>query len=1049
MNHRFTFNQELIRKTISTSSYFLYTLIFSSILILIGSLAKSDVFAQTLKPIEALLILLLSLLTLLTHKTSSAKLARFCCTVSNYLFFITFLACTLASFETLTFVPSDFKLPIVSLISFALGASALYLKQIHEERYLVYSQFFNIANLLVSISTIFGFIFGSHLIQSQSFFGENSISVAVSLLVFSSAFLMQQPQSGWMPVIFADNIGSKQFRSFTLLAFPALLLIAILASFGNSIGLYDFQYTFNIIVVSSFVIFGFALFFTTLSLNRNDIDRERAIYELRQKEFDLMEAQKLAHVGSWSIEIGTSALKFSPEMYRIHDLPENTPVSLEFIEKFFKEEDLHNIRSQIQNCFENDATFEIQHTIKCLNGNEKHVHARGQVRVNKITGIKELHGTLHDITDFSNTLADLIETKKMYTDLYNEAPDMLLSVDPKTGLVLKCNRTLLKNLGYEMQEVVGCHISKLYSEESSKILPTLTDSFIKTGYIDNIELTVLRKDGSPIDVSLSSTLVTGKNGEILKSRSIWRNISNVKIARELEIRKRAAEESSRLKSNFVATMSHEIRTPLNGVIGMSEALMSTKLNSEQYDIVDTIKQSANTLFYLVNDILDFSKIESGKMSLVPGYFSLRTLISEIEKQLRWAAFKKDLNISFSLTGGDGLNFFGDRNRIQQILTNLISNAIKFTENGSIDVYISVISISPNFSKIFFEVQDTGIGISENDLSQLFRPFYQLDSSLSRSSGGTGLGLSISQTLAELMDSKIQVKSELGKGSKFYFDIQLKHQILEDQTLINPSSSILKFEKTPNVLVAEDIDTNQKVLGSILTEFGCLYTFASNGEEAINALKESSFDIVLMDCQMPKLDGIEATKVIRKMEGDMSKIPVIAVTAHAGSEDRMKCLDAGMSDYISKPFTKGILNEVLSKWIKTNQSVTLPSSPLSINVNSLVDERILNDLKSINSINSPDLIMETFSIFERNLPARLTNIRRALETKNDQDAKMAIHSLKSAASAFGGLSIATICNDMTEDLKQKRFNEALSKTEALPSEVQNVKEYIHGWLLAQS
>ncbi len=437
------------------------------------------------------------------------------------------------------------------------------------------------------------------------------------------------------------------------------------------------------------------------------------------------------------------------------------------------------------------------------------------------------------------------------------------------------------------------------------------------------------------------------------------------------------------------------------------------------------------------------------MSLVPGYFSLRTLISEIEKQLRWAAFKKDLNISFSLTGGDGLNFFGDRNRIQQILTNLISNAIKFTENGSIDVYISVISISPNFSKIFFEVQDTGIGISENDLSQLFRPFYQLDSSLSRSSGGTGLGLSISQTLAELMDSKIQVKSELGKGSKFYFDIQLKHQILEDQTLINPSSSILKFEKTPNVLVAEDIDTNQKVLGSILTEFGCLYTFASNGEEAINALKESSFDIVLMDCQMPKLDGIEATKVIRKMEGDMSKIPVIAVTAHAGSEDRMKCLDAGMSDYISKPFTKGILNEVLSKWIKTNQSVTLPSSPLSINVNSLVDERILNDLKSINSINSPDLIMETFSIFERNLPARLTNIRRALETKNDQDAKMAIHSLKSAASAFGGLSIATICNDMTEDLKQKRFNEALSKTEALPSEVQNVKEYIHGWLLAQS
>lgn len=1048
MHNRFTFNPELIRKTVSISCFFLYTLIFSSTFFLIGGFLKIESFIQNIRPIEALLILLLAILTLQSNQKSYTKRSIWLNTICTILFFAAGAMCVMTSLKLMVLKSDEFKLSLASLLLFSVATAALYLKKIQEDKYLVYFQFLTILNILVTLSTVFGTILGSHLVTSQLFFGETSIGVSLSLLVYSIAFLMQLPQSGWMSVVFADNLGSKQLRNFTFLAFPSLFFVAILANTGYKTGLYDSQFSFNIIVTGSFVIFGLTLFFTTLSLNKNDTDREMAIYELKQKEFDLMEAQKLAHVGSWSLEIGTFALKFSPEMYRIHELPEDASISLDFIETYFEKDDLLNIRSQLQNCFESGSAFEIQHNIKCPSGNIKRVHARGQLRVNKISGKKEIHGTLHDITDFSNTLADLNETKKMYTDLYNEAPDMLLSVDPNTGLVLKCNTTLLKNLGYEMHEVVGCHISKMYSEESNKLLTMLTDSFKKSGYIDNIELIVLKKDGSPVDVSLSSTLVRGKNGEIIKSRSIWRNISNVKIARELEIRKRAAEESSRLKSNFVATMSHEIRTPLNGVIGMSEALMSTKLNSEQYDIVDTIKQSANTLFYLVNDILDFSKIESGKMSLSPSYFSLRTLTSEIEKQLRWAAFKKDLNITFTLTGGDGLNFYGDRNRIQQILTNLISNAIKFTENGSIDVNTSVVTVSPDYSKIFFEVQDTGVGISENELTKLFKPFYQLDSSLSRSSGGTGLGLSISQTLAELMESKIRVKSELGKGSKFYFDILLKHQIVTDQMRINSNNSVLKFEKAPNILVAEDIDTNQKVLGATLTEFGCNYTFANNGEDAIIALKEMSFDLVLMDCQMPKLDGIEATKIIRKMDGTTSKIPIVAITAHAESEDRMKCLDAGMSDYISKPFTKGILNEVLSKWIKTNSSASLTHPSNSITINSIVDERILSDLKSINTINSADLIKETLSIFEKNLPKRLFNIKHTLETKNEDEAKAAIHSLKSAASAFGGLSIATICNEMNEHLKLKRFNEALTKIETIPDEVRNVKAYIHEWLQAQ-
>lgn len=1028
MSNRFTFDPALIQKAILVSRIALYFLCLGVIFSWIFSFVTI---------LEGLVLVLLSTTTLLIHYKNPKKLT----TVINAILLTTISVLILLSAVNTFFLlelNSEFKISIVSLTSFTIAAFSIGILSTNRNQLFGYFQSLSIANIVLALSTIFSYIFGSDLLQSDFYFGKTSFAVAVHILVFSLGFLMLQPTCGWMPIIFADNMGGKQLRNSTLLAFPILAVTAIFASLGNRIGLYDFQYAFDIIVVSSFIIFGFALFFTTLSLNRNDRERQLALDELKLKEFDLMEAQKLAHVGIWSLEVDTMDLKFSPEMYRIHELSEDTPITLEFIERFFVDDDLQNIRRQIQNCIEHDSMFDIQHVIKCLNGTEKTVHARAKTRTNRLTGKKEIHGTLHDITDFNNTLLELDEAKKMYSDLYNEAPDMLLSVDPNTGIILKCNNTLLKNLGYELQEVIGSHITKFYTAESNKQLPELTENFIKTGFIHNLELTVLKKDGNPIDVSLSSTLVRGKNGEIIKSRSTWRNISNVKMARELEIRKRAAEESSRLKSNFVATISHEIRTPLNGVIGMSEVLMSTKLSSEQYDIVDTIKQSANTLFFLVNDILDFSKIESGKMNLIPNYFYLPILVTDIEKQIRWAAFKKDLNISFSLTGGDNLKFYGDRNRIQQILTNLISNAIKFTEYGRIDVKISVITINVTHSKIFFEVHDTGIGISENNLTFLFKPFYQLDSSLSRPSGGTGLGLSISQTLAELMSSKIQVKSELGKGSCFYFDIQLEHQIQINQNLTNPAHSILKFEKHPRILVAEDIDTNQKVLGSILGDLGCHFSFANNGEEALALLQENYFDAVLMDCQMPKLDGLEAVKLIRQLPGEISKIPVIAITAHAGSEDRALCLEAGMSDYISKPFTKSILSEVLNKWLKS-----------STKNQSLVDERILLDLKSLNSVNSTDLIKETISIFERNFPHRISNIKQFLEVKNKSEARASIHTLKSAASAFGGLGIANVCNSMADDVDHDRFSDALIKTMSLPIEVQNAKDYINNWLLAQS
>lgn len=1043
-----TLNHNLVQKSTLSSRITLYILAISSF----SSLIVNFLFFQPpdlyLHKFESLCIFILACnVVFLERKSSTNKTLNLLYNLSLVFVLLNSFYLFLVIFNVAPILIENFKTSFLSLSGFFLCAQSIIVKKINDPKFIKASQLISLATVLVSISTTLAYVFESRFLSSEILFNTTTLSVAINLLLISTSMLMLEPKSGWLPVLFAENIGSRQLRKSTLFVFPMLLIAAVVASFGIKHELYDNQYAFNIIIVSSFIIFGFALLFTTLSLNKNDWERETALDELKQKEFDLMEAQKLAHVGSWTLELGSTTPKWSTEMYNIYGIPEGKTISLDEIESYFLPDDLTNIRSQMQKCIEYGTPVDIRHSFKRKDGTEKTVHGRAELRSNKATGQKEVHGTLHDITEISNTLADLTETKKMYIDLYNEAPDMLLSVNPTTGMVLNCNHTLLNNLGYTITEVVGKHISNFYTQESNATIPKLTESFIETGSINNVELVVLRKDGTKIDVSLSSTLVRGKNGEIIKSRSIWRNISDVKIARELEIRKRAAEESSQMKSNFVATISHEIRTPLNGVIGMSEVLMATKLNSEQYEIVDTIKQSANTLFYLVNDILDFSKIESGKMALVPSYFSLRVLLLEIEKQLRWAAFKKELTISFLVSGGENYNFFGDRNRIQQILTNLISNAIKFTEKGSIDVNVTILPVGDSNSKISFEVIDTGIGISPNEQNLLFKPFYQSDSSLSRSSGGTGLGLSISQTLAELMGSKIQVKSQVGQGSKFYFELNLQHEFLSEQNFDIHSNMFFNFDHSPRILVAEDIDTNRKVLASMLADFGCHCVFATNGEQAIEALKNETFDLVLMDCQMPKMDGIEAVKQIRQFPNDTNKIPVVAVTAHAGSEDRKICIDAGMSDYISKPFTKGILNEILNKWLNKSPALSGQTSSASdrTKLNSMVDERILADLKSLTSVDSDDLLKDTISIFEKNLPNRLDAIRQALRERNSKDAKNSVHTLKSAASTFGGSSITQICDLIMAEIKEDRFADAIMKTEKITDEVKKVRDFIYSWV----
>jgi len=759
------------------------------------------------------------------------------------------------------------------------------------------------------------------------------------------------------------------------------------------------------------------------------------------------------------------------------------------------------------------------------------------------------------------------------------ADDAIICVDAKQNIIL-FNQGAERAFGWKAEEIIGQSMNLLLPQRFRPQHGAHIERFDKSGaesrkMAERGAIYGIRRDGSefPAEASISKLDV----GESMIHTVILRDITQRKQY-ELELKgaKEAAEAAMRAKSMFLANMSHEIRTPLNAVIGMTSLLLNTRVDDEQRDYAETIRASSEVLLTIINDILDYSKIEVGRLEIERQPFDLRRCIEESLDLLSSDASSKNINLAYFLDESVPASVFGDMTRVRQILVNLLSNSIKFTHHGEVVVSVSAVEIDGQKHDIQFSVRDTGIGIPEDKLTEIFNSFTQVDASITRKYGGTGLGLAISRRLAEIMGGRMWVESSVGVGSAFYFNIiaeaagsQLAHTFLQDrssalsgkrvlivddnstnrrilvkQTLlwgmlpsaaasaiealdfvrhghafdvaildmsmpemdglglaheirkyrdpqalplimlssvanrprntgmdkvqfaaylskpIKPTALFdvllhaLRIESRENaavrtevpqrlgdvlpltILVAEDNTVNQKVVVQLLAHCGYRADVVANGLEVLDAMERQSYDVVLMDVQMPEMDGYEATRRLRARFGAGPR--VIAMTANAMPGDRDKCLAAGMDAYVSKPIElddiRRVLMEVAGPVLEIAERAESDGDPV-------IDRRRIDQLTELQDENSPTLVADLISLFFNDSPKHFDNISAALKNGDVQALESASHRYLSSIENLGALRMRKHCMELEALGRAGKINGAAAVFESLQREFDIARQHL--------
>ncbi|MEQ6341953.1 MAG: response regulator [Gammaproteobacteria bacterium] len=784
----------------------------------------------------------------------------------------------------------------------------------------------------------------------------------------------------------------------------------------------------------------------------------------------------------------------------------------------------------------------------------------------------------------------LTESEERLRSIINNVIDGIIIIN-EAGLIELVNPSIEKIFGYARHELIGEDIARLVPTPYRVGHQGYIKTYLTTGVAKIIgvgrEVGGQRKDGTafPMEIGVSEMRLGNKRFFV----GIVRDITERKqTEQELKKARDMALEATRLKSEFLANMSHEIRTPMNGVLGMTQMLLDTELTADQRDFAEIVNSSAESLLAIINDILDFSKIEAGKMRLESVDFNLDQVVEEVVQLFAARAYGKGLQLISLVPADVPVALHGDPTRLRQILSNLIGNAIKFTEWGEIMVRVSLAGSQDDTVQLRFEISDTGVGITSEACHRLFQPFTQADGSITRKYGGTGLGLAISKQLSELMGGEIGVESEPGAGSTFWFTAQLEKQqesaqpaarslydlkgmrvlvadesqaycsvlcheidawgghaapasgasevlsllraaaargepydgVILDMLMPEMSGWVLphaikadpaiasvrmimlmpynrradieavrqagiagmlskpvrssyfydcltaaqaigqnagkaesggrSFMPNPvaraRILVAEDNAVNQKVALGMLRKLGYEADVAGNGKEAVDAVSRLNYDLVFMDIQMPELDGFQATAMIRAQQSNERHIPIVAMTANAMSGDSIKCLDAGMDDYLAKPVKIDILRKTLERWLparlrqnihtEASTYVEAEDAPREVDSQRLpaVDGKVMANLRALMGTAFPELI----ATFLDSVPPRLEAMRAAAVEGNAAALIREAHGLKGSSSNLGAMVLSSLCKELEHCSRDGTLDGVAQHVEDIAAEYARVR-----------
>lgn len=619
-----------------------------------------------------------------------------------------------------------------------------------------------------------------------------------------------------------------------------------------------------------------------------------------ETEILFKEMQKAAKIGSWKVHVASGEVEWSDEVYRIHKIPIGTPTDTIDRIGFYHESVQPLIKQKLIEVVERGISFDLEVPFQDAEGNDKWVRAIGRPIIENLKCVRII-GVFQDVTESVKLRNDIDEKHESLLEAHRMVKLGNWHFDVKNSQITWSEQ--MYEIFSEPIELgppsFDKHRSSIF-EEDLPLWEKTVQQCIENGKPYIMRFRVKKGDGELVWVEAHGKGSFDKNGKIVHLSGTCQDITYiVEYELGLEESLKKAQELSETKTQFMANMSHEIRTPLNGIVGVVDLLLESKIDEDQRELLCIMQDATDNLTRLINDILDLSRIEAGALKISYQSFNLKKQIEDIVGLVRPQTIKKNLELIVDTDLPLLVN--GDEIRVRQILMNLVGNSVKFTQEGFVKI-----SAKMSGDELELSVQDTGIGIPKELHGKLFESFQQLDQSITKKFGGTGLGLAITKKLLNAMNGTVTVDSELGKGSTLTIHLPMKETSEKSK---REKIAVDDIAKDLNVLVVEDNVINLKIVTTLLEGLGVRCITALNGKLAIEAVKkEKSIDVVLMDVQMPEMDGYEATRIIKSLRPDL---PVIALTAHAFEENKERAYSVGMSDFISKPFRKERITQVLS------------------------------------------------------------------------------------------------------------------------------------------